>query len=126
MAVVLSTLKATGARIAIDDFGTGYSSLSYLKNLPIDILKVDKAFVSPSDEGETNGHEILGAILNLARTLGLRTVAEGVEEPEQAARLIANGCDIGQGFLWARPLTVEDAERLLIESQVSLTIITPT
>lgn len=61
VAVVLSRLKYTGVRIAIDDFGTGYSSLSYLKDLPIDILKVDKAFVSPPDEGETNSHEVLSA-----------------------------------------------------------------
>jgi diguanylate cyclase (GGDEF)-like protein/PAS domain S-box-containing protein len=126
VAVVLYRLKSTGVRIAIDDFGTGYSSLSYLKDLPIDILKVDKAFVSPPDEGETDGHEVLGAILSLARTLGLSTVAEGVEEPEQAARLTAGGCDFGQGYLWARPLTVEDAETLLTESQATLEMTTTT
>ena len=126
VAVVLCALKSTGVRIAIDDFGTGYSSLSYLKDLPIDILKVDRAFVSPPDENETNGHEVLGAILNLARTLGLRTVAEGVEKSDQAAFLTAHGCDFGQGFLWARPLTVEDAGTLLTESQAPLAMITTT
>ena len=103
VAVVLRSLKATGVRIAIDDFGTGYSSLSVLQDLPIDILKIDKAFVSPPDESATNGHKVLGAILTLAQTLGLQTVAEGVELPDQAALLTAGGCDIGQGFFWARP-----------------------
>jgi diguanylate cyclase (GGDEF)-like protein/PAS domain S-box-containing protein len=129
VAVVLRALKARGVRIAIDDFGTGYSSLSLLQDLPIDILKIDKAFVSPPEENETNGHKVLGAILTLAQTLGLRTVAEGVEQVDQAALLTARGCDIGQGFLWARPLTTDDAWTLLAsldsERQTTGTTFTP-
>jgi diguanylate cyclase (GGDEF)-like protein/PAS domain S-box-containing protein len=113
VADVLHALKALGVRISIDDFGTGYSSLSYLQNLPIDILKVDKAFVATVDENNTETHKLVLAILNMARSLGLRTVAEGVEEPGQAAFLATSGCDIGQGFLWARPLTTDDAWQLL-------------
>jgi diguanylate cyclase (GGDEF)-like protein len=119
VAVVLSALKAEGVRIAVDDFGTGYSSLSYLQDLPIDILKIDKAFVSPT-ERETTGNEVLGAILSLAQTLGLRTVAEGVEEPEQAVLLTAGGCDTAQGFLWSRPLPPEDAWAFLVSPEMSL------
>ncbi len=113
VATVLRSLKAGGMRIAIDDFGTGYSSLSLLQDLPIDILKIDKAFVSPPDDNEAHGHKVLGAILTLAQTLGLQTVAEGVEQVDQAALLTARGCDIGQGFLWSRPLTKDDAWTLL-------------
>ncbi len=113
VAVVLRSLKSRGVRIAIDDFGTGYSSLSLLQDLPIDILKIDKAFISPLQGSETNGHRVLGAIITLAQTLGLRTVAEGVERVDQAALLTARGCDLGQGFLWARPLTADDAWTLL-------------
>ncbi len=112
VANVLRSLKALGVRVAIDDFGTGYSSLAYLKDLPIDILKVDKAFVSPEDQS-TDGEKLLGAILTLAQTLGLRTIAEGVEQQEQADLLLQAGCDIGQGFLWSRPLTADDAWKLL-------------
>ena len=116
VAAVLRALKAKGVRIAIDDFGTGYSSLSVLQELPIDILKIDKAFVSPPTESETDGHSVLGAILILAQSLGLRTVAEGVEQVDQAAILTARGCDIGQGFLWGRPLAADDAWALIASS----------
>jgi diguanylate cyclase (GGDEF)-like protein/PAS domain S-box-containing protein len=120
VAIILRALKTKGVRIAIDDFGTGYSSLSLLQDLPIDILKIDKAFVSPPANSESNGHKVLGAILTLAQTLGLRTVAEGVEQVDQAALLTAGGCDIGQGFLWAPPLTAQDAWTLLTNSHAEL------
>ena len=117
VATVLWALKAEGVRIAIDDFGTGYSSLSHLQDLPVDILKIDKAFVSPVGDrmagSETNNQRILGAILALGQTLGLEIVAEGIEAPEQAAALGAAGCDVGQGFLWSRPLAAVDATALL-------------
>jgi len=79
VALVLQALKDLGVRIAIDDFGTGYASMSYLQQLPIDILKVDRSFVTPTHEEVDDGHKLLGAILNLADTLGLQTVAEGIE-----------------------------------------------
>jgi diguanylate cyclase (GGDEF)-like protein/PAS domain S-box-containing protein len=113
VAEMLARLSAEGMSIAIDDFGTGYSSLSYLQDLPVDILKVDKSFVSPIDGTATTGSKLLGPILHLAHSLGLRTIAEGVEEEYQAAFLIASGCDIGQGFLWSGPLSVTEAWELL-------------
>ena len=113
---MLRALKARGVRIAIDDFGTGYSSLALLQDLPIDILKIDKAFVSTPDESEANAHKVLGAILTLAQTLGFTTVAEGVEEASHAALLATLGCDIGQGFFWSRPLTARDASLLLADT----------
>jgi EAL domain-containing protein (putative c-di-GMP-specific phosphodiesterase class I) len=113
VAVLLRAFKARGVRIAIDDFGTGYSSLAVLQDLPVDILKIDKAFVSPPAESEASAHKVLGAILTLAQTLGFRTVAEGVEQASQASLLAALGCEIGQGYFWARPLTADDAWSLL-------------
>ena len=113
VAAMLTRLSDEGVSIAIDDFGTGYSSLSYLQDLPVDILKVDKSFVSPIDGTATTGSKLLGPILNLAHSLGLRTIAEGVEEEYQAEFLIASGCDIGQGFLWSGPLAATEAWDLL-------------
>jgi diguanylate cyclase (GGDEF)-like protein/PAS domain S-box-containing protein len=101
---VMSGLKAIGVRLAIDDFGTGYSSLAYLRALPLDILKVDKTFVDGL-EGRDPSALLAGTIVDLGRRLGLQTVAEGVERPEQAALLRELGCDIAQGYLFARPMT---------------------
>jgi diguanylate cyclase (GGDEF)-like protein/PAS domain S-box-containing protein len=112
---VLQELKTIGVRIAIDDFGTGYSSLSYLQNLPVDILKIDRSFVSPRGDTPDDNHSLLHAILNLAKSIGLLTVAEGVEESHQAAFLAAANCNSAQGFLWARPLTAEAARELVAE-----------
>ncbi len=115
----LQSLKNQGVRIAIDDFGTGYSSLSYLQNLPIDILKIDKTFVSGPDSmgsdstDSTDNDQLLSAIITLAHTLGLATVAEGVEQTRHATLLAAQGCDSGQGYLWAAPLATEQAWNLV-------------
>ena len=100
---VLEELKAMGVTIAIDDFGTGYSSLAYLKRFPIDTLKVDRSFVMECDQSP-EASTITRAIVSLARSLGLRVVAEGVEKPSQMAVLAALGCEEYQGFLFARPL----------------------
>ncbi|WP_084126787.1 EAL domain-containing protein [Demequina sp. NBRC 110054] len=98
----LSALRAHGVRVAIDDFGTGYSSLSRLRDLPVDMMKVDQAFVGPL--GAHDGDRaFLDAIIGLSRTLGLTTVAEGIETPTQLAELQASACDLGQGYLLARP-----------------------
>jgi len=105
---VLSALHDLGCRVAMDDFGTGYSSLAYLQKLPIDILKIDRSFVTDMHE---NGDSvaIIRAILSLARTLGMSTTAEGIETAE-AERMLANlGCDTGQGYYFARPLRADDA-----------------
>jgi EAL domain-containing protein (putative c-di-GMP-specific phosphodiesterase class I) len=113
----LHRLKATGVRIAIDDFGTGYSSLSYLKRFPVDTLKVDKAFVDGVARS-TEDAGIVEAIVAFARTLGLSTTAEGIEDAEQFAALRALGCALGQGYHFARPLPAEEMAALLAGSRV--------
>jgi EAL domain-containing protein (putative c-di-GMP-specific phosphodiesterase class I) len=97
----LEQLKALGVRLAIDDFGTGYSSLSYLHRFPIDILKIDRSFVSRLTNSE-NGPELARAVITLGDTLGLDTVAEGIELEPQVAALLELGCVAGQGFLFAK------------------------
>ncbi len=99
-------LKALGVRLAIDDFGTGYSSLSYLHRFPIDILKIDRSFVSRLTNSD-NGPELASAVITLGETLGLDTVAEGIELEPQVAALLALGCVAGQGFLFARAGSLE-------------------
>ena len=103
----LMALKALGVSLAIDDFGTGYSSLSYLQRYPIDILKIDKAFVDVIDKGG-EGPVLASAIVALGETLRLRTVAEGIERDSQRTQLMALGCTLGQGYLFAKPLHAED------------------
>jgi len=102
----LRQLKALGVRLAIDDFGTGYSSLSYLHRFPIDILKIDQSFVSRLTN-TYNGPELARAVITLAETLGLDTVAEGIELEPQVAALLTLGCVAGQGFLFATPGSLE-------------------
>ena len=93
-----------GIKVALDDFGTGYSSLSYLTKLPIDYLKIDKSFVDGVGIGEKN---ITSDIISMARNLGLKTVAEGVEVDHQASWLIDENCDALQGYFFSRPLPLE-------------------
>ena len=105
---VLSALHDLGCRVAMDDFGTGYSSLAYLQKLPIDILKIDRSFVTNMHE---NGDSvaIIRAILSLARTLGMSTTAEGIESADSERTLANLGCDTGQGYHFARPLSADAA-----------------
>jgi diguanylate cyclase (GGDEF)-like protein/PAS domain S-box-containing protein len=100
------SLKALGVRLAIDDFGTGYSSLSYLHRFPIDILKIDRSFVSSLTNSD-NGPELARAVITLGETLGLETIAEGIEHEPQVAALLALGCVAGQGFLFAKASSLE-------------------
>ena len=102
----LRELKALGVRLAIDDFGTGYSSLSYLHRFPIDILKIDRSFVSRLTEAG-DGPELARAVVMLGDTLGLETVAEGIEQEDQVAELLELGCVAGQGFLFAASSSLE-------------------
>ncbi len=108
----LQELKALGVRLAIDDFGTGYSSLGYLQQFPIDVLKIDKLFVDRITTG-TDNSALVRTIIELGRTLALQTVSEGVEDREQVTRLRELGCDLGQGYFFARPLDTQALESLL-------------
>ena len=102
----LKELAALGLDLAVDDFGTGYSSLSYLKRFPITTLKIDQSFVA--DMSSADGVAIVDAIIVLARTLNLRSIAEGIETQEQLRHLVQNNCDLLQGYYFARPLYPED------------------
>ena len=104
---ILSELKDVGLHLSLDDFGTGYSSLSYLQRFPIEKLKVDKSFVLPLglDSGSS---EIVSAVFQLAKGLGLDVVAEGVETGQAASRLREMGCRFAQGFYFAKPTGVKN------------------
>ena len=109
----LRDLKALGIRLAIDDFGTGSSSLGHLRQFPIDVLKIDKSFVDGVATTGSEGPALVRAIVDLANTLQLETVAEGIEEVDQLTELRSAGCLSGQGFLFARPLRPEAIGPLL-------------
>jgi EAL domain-containing protein (putative c-di-GMP-specific phosphodiesterase class I) len=111
----LRRLREHGVRIAIDDFGTGYSSLSYLRNLPVDVLKIDRSFTSASGAEQSRLHEFAftKAILELAASLHLQTVAEGVETSEQARLLRRMNCTFAQGYHFSRPVLSAEIDTLL-------------
>jgi EAL domain-containing protein (putative c-di-GMP-specific phosphodiesterase class I) len=107
-----TALRRKGVRIAIDDFGTGYSSLARLEHLPVDIIKLDRAFVT--DLGSRRqARAMAGAILSLSRALGVAMVAEGVETEEQAAILLDIGYESGQGYLFGRPMPLRQLRRMV-------------
>ncbi|MHB1535850.1 MAG: putative bifunctional diguanylate cyclase/phosphodiesterase [Acidimicrobiales bacterium] len=108
----VAQLKQLGVAVAIDDFGTGYSSLGLLPRLPVDILKIDKSFVDGICRGPEDA-AVGRAVISLARTFGLRTVAEGIEGPDQLAELVRLGADMAQGYYLSRPLDAEAMESLL-------------
>ncbi len=110
----LMLLRGSGIRISLDDFGTGFSSLSYLKKLPIDTLKIDKSFID-TVLTDTATRIITESIINMVKTLGFESIAEGVEQEQQFEYLRTVGCDVIQGFLLGRPQPPEDIERLLEE-----------
>src|SRR5205085_3512021 len=110
----LGQLRELGAHLAIDDFGTGYSSLSYLERFPIDVLKIDRTFVSSVATGPS---PIARAVIDLGRTLDLEVIAEGIEHVEQARLLADLGCTYGQGFLFARPVGPAAIEAMLGEGK---------
>ena len=111
---VLGELQAHGVEISIDDFGTGYSSLAYLADLPVSEVKIDRSFVSRMVAG-SNETIIVNSTIDLAHHLGLRAIAEGVEDLDRLDELHALGCDGAQGFAISRPLTGERATKWLLE-----------
>ena len=113
-AQVLERLRADGVLIEVDDFGTGYSSLAYLRRLPIDVLKIDRSFISQLEQSESD-EAIVAAILALARNLGLKVIAEGVETAGQLQLLGKHGCEVAQGFYFSRPLPPAECRQLLVD-----------
>jgi EAL domain-containing protein (putative c-di-GMP-specific phosphodiesterase class I) len=109
---VLERLREIGLHLSIDDFGTGYSSLTYLRTLPAGELKIDRSFVKEIDENENNA-AIAGAVINLAHSLGLKVVAEGVETEPELRCLMALGCDLAQGYLISRPIPAGEVAAFL-------------
>jgi EAL domain-containing protein (putative c-di-GMP-specific phosphodiesterase class I) len=109
----IEEIKKMGIKIAIDDFGTGYSSLSYLNKFPANLLKIDKSFVDDMNKDDSS-KQYVAAIISIGHIMGLDVIAEGVEEEEQLASLKDIGCDYIQGFIWGRPLPMNEAERLVM------------
>jgi EAL domain-containing protein (putative c-di-GMP-specific phosphodiesterase class I) len=103
----LSVLKTLGVRVNIDDFGTGYSSLAYLSTLSVSTIKIDHSFVWRMEESEKDW-QILKMIIELGNSLGLNVIAEGIETEQQKEHLLALGCGDGQGYLFAKPMSLED------------------
>jgi diguanylate cyclase (GGDEF)-like protein len=114
----LATLRDHGVRIAIDDFGTGYSSLSYLRQVPVDVLKIDKSFVATITTSPKQ-RALVEGIVGLAHALGLLVIVEGIEQPQDRDLLAKMGCEFGQGYLFARPMGYHDAHRWLLAEQIA-------
>ncbi|RPI64099.1 MAG: EAL domain-containing protein, partial [Lysobacterales bacterium] len=110
----LRALKDIGVRVAIDDFGTGYSCLSYLRRFPLDVLKIDRSFVSDLDTS-IDAQAICGAILSIAHRLSLEAVAEGIESEQQLAFLTKHGCQFGQGYYFSMPVDPVEIGKLMAE-----------
>jgi EAL domain-containing protein (putative c-di-GMP-specific phosphodiesterase class I) len=105
----LASLKDLGIRIAVDDFGTGYSSLAHLQQFPVDMLKIDRSFISRLSEG-CEGEILLHTLVQLGKALAIETTAEGIERPQDLSLIKSEACDSGQGFLFTHPLTAQDAD----------------
>ncbi len=120
----LAAIKALGVRIAIDDFGSGYSSLAYLQHFPVDALKIDRSFVSRLNHGH-EGQTLVRTLIQLGKALSIETLAEGIECAEELSFLREEECDSGQGFLFARPLTLDACELFLQEAMADQALPTP-
>ncbi len=117
---IMNSIRSMGVKVALDDFGTGYSSLSYLKSLPIDKLKIDKSFIDGIVKNDSE-QAIVKSVIDMAKSLGIETVAEGIEQKEQWEILKKYGCDVGQGYYMYRPMDVEDFKGILRTQQAKKT-----
>ncbi len=109
----INKLREMGVKLAIDDFGTGYSSLSYLNKIPANLLKIDKSFIDKINSNDSS-KQYVAAIISMGHIMGLDVISEGVEATEQLNALRSIGCDYVQGYIWGRPMSAEDAEKLVI------------
>ncbi|MDY6820945.1 MAG: EAL domain-containing protein, partial [Deferribacterota bacterium] len=112
--IIIKSLKELNIKLSLDDFGTGYSSLSYLTKIPLDTLKIDRSFVMNMTEGSNNEKNVVKMIINLAKNLNLKVLAEGVETEEQYKILKEWGCDEYQGYYFSKPLPADKFEELFI------------
>lgn len=112
MMATIKELQADGFVILLDDFGSGYSSLNALKDIPVDILKIDLEFLRGFEEND-KAEKILSAVIHMAQALGLPMVVEGIDSEGQLAFLKSQGCEFGQGYYYAKPLSVSDFEGML-------------
>jgi EAL domain-containing protein (putative c-di-GMP-specific phosphodiesterase class I) len=108
--LMFKQLRSLGVQLSIDDFGTGYSSLSYLHRFPLNYLKIDRSFVTHLTKDNDNA--IVRTISTLARNLGMEVIAEGIETEEQRGFFLSNGCELGQGFHFSRPVPADEIEKL--------------
>ncbi len=117
----LNTLRSRGVRLALDDFGTGYSSLSYLSRFPVDLLKLDRTFLTgmADDAGQ---QQLVGGVIQLARSLGVPVVVEGIEEADQVAGLTRLGAALGQGNFLGRPMDADALEERLTAGRAPVTV----
>jgi diguanylate cyclase (GGDEF)-like protein/PAS domain S-box-containing protein len=113
VARMLEELRALGLQVALDDFGTGYASLTHLQQFPVDVIKIDKSFIDRIDHRAPQGTVVIDAVLQMARRLGMQSVAEGIETIGQARYLRARGCTIGQGYLFSRPVPADQVVEIL-------------
>jgi len=112
----IDELKNMGIQIAIDDFGTGYSSLSYLNRFPANLLKIDKSFIDEMNMSDSS-RQYVAAIISMGHIMGFDVISEGVEDPEQLKALKDVGCDFVQGFIWGRPLSSKEVEKLIADTE---------
>ena len=118
---VLTQLRALGIKLSMDDFGTGYSSLSYLHRFPFDTLKIDRSFIK--DIAQKNDQlRLTQTIIHLANDLGMEVIAEGIETREQFEQLQQLQCPYGQGYYFAKPLTAQEAEKVILEGNNRLIV----